>query len=916
MKTLITTIIFLLLNNYLLISAEIRNMKCCNSFNPLGVEKPLLSWQIISSERGYEQTAWQIEMASTKDLLNKGKADIWKSGKVLSSEMFDIIPQYSQLQSTRRYWWRVRVWNKNDKTTKWSSPSCFTMGLLDNKDWKAKWITADWTAIKSLPYFRKDIVVKQKDIASAIVYICGLGCSDLFVNGEYADSTRIIDPAQTNYDKYALYSSIDVTSKVKHGNNCLGVMLGNVWFNQNVAFSKSYSYGKPMLKAELHVEYKDGSKDIFITDESWLYKGGPLISSNIYQGEVYDSRIIQKNWNRYGADVMSWKAAVIANKSVPPRLLSYSMPPIRMHSIRNACKLWKSANGTWIYDFGQNNTSNILINASLPKGISITIKTGEEINADTVDFRSSGIKVSPVQTDIYISNGEKNQKWTPRTTYHGFRYAQLSISDSTILPKLHWLKAIDVHSDLADNGYFECSNEQINHLHELARRTFLANMQGVPLDCPQREKCGWLGDVHSYIKMALMNSDANNFFVKYLNDIRSTSEREEKNALNHLHRYVKFYTADKPSGIPYQIAPGKRLCGVASPEWGTTVVQIPWYLYLYCGNKLVLSDFYESMKKWTDFITSLSIDHIVYHGMGDWCPPLGRPGIDTPLEFSSSAFHYLDVSIMEKVAKLLGKEDDYIRYGNERKNIKNAIINKFYNPLINSYGSQTADAMALDFGLYNNNQNIDIAKSIVNGIKAKNNFFYTGIFGLERIGRALSRNHQQQKAWEMFTKKGEYSFEWMWKKADATTLWEILPISRETMKITDTQSHSHPMQGGYDVWFFEDLAGTRPYEKEPGFKTVVIDPLFDLPLSYVKGEHVSRYGKIKSYWNKNNKNIEWNVDIPIGSSALIAIPINMMGKDKSIGNIRHIYPTEFQNDGKDYIHIPSGSYTLLLENKN
>lgn len=897
---------------------RIYDLKCENMNIPIGVTDVSLSWLLESNSHASAQSACEIEIASTPEKLKAGKADVWKSGKMIIESSYGIKPRGIVFKSARTYWWRVKVWDEKNKPQKWSEPSHFTMGIIDEKEWKAKWISADWKNIKALPCFIKEINVgeeKKKKCTKAIAYICGVGNSDFFVNGKFADETRILDPAQTNYNKYALYSGYDITNLIKNGNNCFGVMLGNGWFNQDVGLGKSI-YGSPMLWAQLHFEYSDGTTETYATDNSWLYNESPVVFSNIYRGETYDSRKLQKDWAIAGASRIGWKRAEFVSNPGIKRLVPQLIPAIRLHDKMKAKRMWKSKNGNWIFDFGENNTSVISLNVTQKRDTKIKIQFGEELDADScIDYRSSGIKVSPIQTDIYICSGEKNEKWIPRSAYHGFRYAEVILNDKNIIPTLQWLTAINVHTNLKSIGKFSCDNAQINRLQQMGLRTFLGNMQGVPVDCPHREKCGWLGDVHAYINMACINFDMNNFLMKYMDDIFSSGQDATKRSLFHLYQNKKFYYQPKPEGIPYMIAPGKRQCGVASPDWGTALVQIPWNLYLYYGNKDALVKYYDFMKQWTDYVDDLAVDGIVYQGLGDWCGPMNS--YYTPVEFSSSAFHYLDVSIMKRVATILGKETDERKYSELERNIKSAMIKKFFNPVVYTFGSQTADAMALDLGLCPEGTQKKVAQSILYNMKKTGNFFSTGIFGLSRIAGTLSRNGFAKDAWEAFTKTGNNSFAWMWEKAGATTLWEILPINDDILRITDWRSHSHPMQGGYAQWFYEDILGIRPIAEQPGFKSFFINPLWNIDLKNASGSVNTRYGKIACAYSKDDKGeILWNISVPTGSKGLVKRDSHYSMSSLSDSKNTNLLSYKISMiDGDEYFNLPAGDYKFTLKPK-
>ncbi len=892
-------------------AAEIHDLRCNNMENPLGVEKVLLSWKIYPTRQGLSQSAWQVQIADSETELARGVV-LWDSGKVNGGQMFDVRPDCSLFKSSGTYWWRVRIWDEVGVQSGWSPAASFSMGLLNESDWTAQWISWQDTDRSGLPYLRKVFDTKGKKVTKALAYVCGLGNSDFFVNGVMADSSRVLDPAQTNYEQYALYSTYDISPLLNEGENCIGVMLSNGWFNQDMVFTSIGVYGKPMLKLQVNLTYEDGTQEKWLSDTSWLWHHGPLVSANIYRGEIYDARMSIPDWCSPSSTEEGWRPVIAATENTSPSLRSQLIPPIRMQDTIPAESITRIASGRWIYDFGANSTGNIRLKVSLPKGTVVTVTMSEEMFPDgALDYRSTGTSVTPVQTETYICSGDGEEIWMPRNAYHGFRYAELSCSDPSANAQTSWLEKITCHTELEQTGRFECDNEQLNRLHELAVRTFTSNMQGVPIDCPHREKCGWLGDVHAYLKMCLLNYNADNFLLKYMEDIRSGGALVEENTLHHLHANKIFYHTRKEAGIPYMIAPGLRRCGVASPDWGTALVQIPWSLYLYYGDTGALEEYYDYMKQWTDYISSLAIDNIVYQGLGDWCPMRGAAkSNNTPVEFSSSAFHYLDLCIMSKSAKVLGKKKDEKHYAELAEKVKEAIQTKFYHPLLHTFGTQTADAMALDIGLCPEGEEKSVAAHLMYQIGRTDNFFRVGIFGLSRIGSALSRNGHSKEAFELFTKKGPNSFAWMWEKAGATSLWETLPVNDESIEAGKKASHSHPMQGGYDSWFYEDLAGIRPWENEPGFKTVLLQPCFDVDLNHVCGEVNSRYGLICSEWSKNGSKINWNVEIPVGSTGLIAV---RKGTTLTIDGAAPVPSAPQQEAAEtDWYTISSGPHSISL----
>lgn len=847
------------------------DLKCRNRVDPEGIDKASFSWKIASGQPDMVQSGWEIEIASGESLLKRGRADVWRSGPVVSGEQLFIEPRGALLRRGTPYWWRVRIRDAAGETTAWSDPAFFSLGPGPD-DWQARWITAAWEENMPLPYLRRRFTV-GKGLERAVVHLCGLGCSDLYLNGERVDESRVLDPAQTNYEQYALYSTFDITSSLDEGENCLGVMLGDGWYNQDRVWENG-SYGKPMLLAQLEMTFADGSRQVLGTDPSWEWHPGPVLSSNLYAGEMYDANCEIPGWSEPGASSAGWRPALPASGIIPPELRPQLMEPIRLQEPIPAQRMWLDSSGNWIYDFGVNIAGVPRLNVEQPKGTVLTMRMGESLHDDgSVNFSSTGTYATHViPTERYVCKGAGPERWNPRFTYHGFRY--LELSGAVTPPGPDWVCAVPLHTDALLRGTFECTDPQINRLHEMAMRSARSNLHGLPTDCPQREKCGWLGDAHAIAPFLSMNFDLNNFWEKYLEDIRSTSASYAGQAIYQKAPARENYVAEKRPGIPYNIAPGRRLSSVALPDWGTAVVQLPWFVYQYYGNREPLELYYETMKTWVAYLDSLATGHIVPYGLGDWCPPEGRPRIDCPVPLSSTAFHYRDVWIVAETARLLGRTEEAAFYTRLREMIRQAFVARFYDPLQNSFGSQTADALALDFGLVPPGDEEAVCADIVKNMHERHHgFFHTGIFGLARVGQALARYGNAQAAWQAFTKQGEYSFAWMWTGADATTLWEVLPVSEKSREIAEIRmSQNHVMQGAYDAFFYEDIAGMRPDPSGPGYRVTRFEPLLTDCLDGAGASIETPYGRTASQWRRKGECLEWRVTIPPNTSGLVALP--------------------------------------------
>ena len=835
------------------------------------------SWKIKAEQNNWLQEAYQIIVSGSEKMINENIGDMWDSGKTLSPDQLFIVYKGNPLVGGEKYFWKVRVWQKNKGKASWSQTSGFRATLRYPDDWKAKWISSDYKKESPLPIFRKTFQLKQvRKAKSATLYICGLGYYEVYLNGSKIGD-RVLEPAQTNYDDYSFYSAYDIPLKNLSQQNVLGVMLGNGWYNQYQVWTSAMAYGQPIVIAQLVIEYENGTSEMVCTDDTWKWMNGPITSTNIYAGENYDARLEVPDWSSPSVNDGNWNKTILAS-NFPPKLSEQVMEPIRSMERIPVLQVSESSPGIWIFDFGQNfaGWSRLKINGN--KGQKITLRFAEEIDQKgQLDPTSTGVSATKVvQTDSYTCKGEGTEIWEPRFTYHGFRYVE--VTGLTAKPENDFLTGMVVYSSMAKAGNFTCSDLQINRLHNLALWTIKSNMHGIPTDCPHRERCGWTGDAHIVAMSLIQNLDARLFLTKYLYDMRSSGRLEKEElyfGLNFQDRSI----VTKPAGIPTMIVPGRRTSGIASPDWGTAAVQIPWLLYLYYGDINELREFYPDMKNWVEYISKKFPEGIVNHGLGDWCPPGGNEKIDCPVPVSSTAFHYLDLTILTKTAYLLGYQTDASYYSKRLNKVKEQFNKHFFDAERKTYGSQTANVMAINMGLVPEGATREVVKSLVNDITTKSNgFIQTGIFGLGRIFPALTENGAEDSAFKLFTKTGNHSFAHMWDNYNVTTLWEVLPVDDElSREVLNGRSHSHPMNSGYDEWFFRGIAGIHPDEKSPGFKKVVFRPYFTSRLINAQATYESPYGTISSNWKWEGKCFVWNIQIPANTGSDLYIP-KLFGK--------------------------------------
>lgn len=892
--------------------------------NPCGIDTPAprLSWQLDSKERGQRQTSYRILVSSSPDLLQKGQGDLWDSGKVESDQNLHVRYAGKPLAARQQCFWKVQVWDKDGEECAWSPVATWETGLPAAADWQdASWIrlakdTRDSPLaerssqtrgmqiprmVKSFPspMFRREFTLKP-GITRARAYVCGLGYSELFVNGQRIGDA-VLDPGQTTYDVRAFYVTHDITKSLKPGANAVGVMLGNGFFGQNIAFnSPKLAIGPPALIAKIVVDYADGTSETIATDESWKAATGPVVFDNVYAGESYDARLEHKGWCDAGFGDADWQQS---EKIAPvtAKLEAQMIPPIRTIRTLKPEKVFAGENGKWIFDLGQNIAGWARIKLDAPAGTQITLKYAETLMPDgtAIDCGTTGGHATGFeQTDIYVCKGGGGETWQPRFTYHGFRYVEVEGLASE--PPEDFLEGVLVHSDVPVRGSFKCSDELLNRIYRTSLWTIEDNLHSTAEDCPHREKCGWLGDAHAMGETTIYNFDTAQFWTKFVDDIETTLGRGG----------TTYWKEPATPGIPCNIAVGRRLCQEARPDWGAAYVLLPWYLYNYYGDTDVFTRHYGHLKRWIEYVRDLRVDGIVERAYGDWCPPGSNSMMECPPPLTSTAFFYGTLRIMEDFAKKLGKPDDAATFAQLADETKTAFNKKFFDESIHGYGSQTADAVALRFGLSPDGQQADVAKSLADEVVTKHEgHAFVGIHGGRPLYTQLSENGYDAEAFRAMSQTDWPGFGYMLDQGFTT--WPEVPLKLNAGERMAAHSLNHPMQSGFAAWFHESVGGIKP--AAPGFKQIELKPHGYDQIEWAEAEHDSLYGPIKSSWKNQGGEFTWEVSVPANTTATAYVPARAAESVSESGNPAAMSPgvkfVRFEN-GRAVYELEPGIYTF------
>lgn len=893
--------------------------------NPLAVNtnQPRLSWQLVSKENNVSQSAYQILVASSEEKLKKDNGDIWNSGKVISSKNLQITFGGTPLKNESKYFWKVKVWNQDEVVSGWSSPASFRIAPLV-KDLNPIWIGAITKADSHLPEGRnyhtatfnrqkKDALINasdslsrrsimlrkpfevKKEIKEAVVYISGLGHYVLTINGKKIGNSEFA-PLWTDYDKTVNYNTYELNaSQLQKGENVIGVLLGNGMYNTLAErYSKFYvSFGPPTLFFKMKVIYKDGSSVIIKSDETWKYSKSPITYNSIFGGEDYNANLEQKGWNNKGFNDSNWKKVVV--QEAPKGILrAQTASPIivqKQYEVKEAKELKPNF---YIFNMGQNLSGFPTIKVKGKKGQTVRVWVGESLNEDgTVGQGKTG---KPYYYD-YTLKGDGVEEWRPNFSYYGYQYVQIENINykedkNKNLPTLVDLKSNFIYNSSGEAGTFECSNDIFNKTHWLINNAIKSNFQSVFTDCPQREKLGWIEEIHLNGPGLFFNYNLESFIPATMQNI---ADSQRDNGLI-------------PTIVPEYVVFGGDFTD--SPEWGVTGVILPWMYYEYYGDDSLLKEYYPVMKKYVDYLGTKATDHIVSHGLGDWYDygtHAAGYSKNSPIALSATSHYFYGASLVAKAAKLLNKTEDVAKYETLTSDIKKAFNDKFFNAETKQYGtgSQFSNAVPIFMDIVEPQNKQAVMQNLLADIKAKGDRLTTGDVGNRYLFQALAQNGENETMYKMnnhYDAPG-YGFQIKFGLTTLTEQWDP----------RKGNSWNHFMMGQIEEWFYKSLVGIVPDAENPGFKHFFIQPEVVGDMTFAKAEYQSIYGKIASAWEKKGGKLMLKVEIPANTTATVKLPVKKNAVIKVNGKIlsdsKNVLKV-LDNEEKPSFVLGSGVYVL------
>ena len=839
--------------------------------NPIGFHDatPTFSWKL--PPRVKKQTAYRIEV--------RDDAVVWDSGWVESDQSVMVPYGGEPLNSRQRLTWRVDYKDEAGQASGWSPAAKFELGFLSAADWQAKWIrpASELPEIESTSMLRRDFELKG-DVKHARLYVTARGLFEIHLNGEKVGRDAFA-PGWTSYANQIDTLTYDIGASLQEGQNAIGALLGTGWYAGKIGFRGEYNrYGvTPELLLQLEVEYADGSSFTLTSDENWKASfKGPIVTSSIYNGEVYDAAKELSGWTLPGFDESSWTDVIAEADLGSAALTPKPFAPVRVIKEMPTQAISEPEAGRYVFDMGQNMVGYPEVRIPVEKGQTITMRFAEMLNTDGSMYTDNYRKAK--STNTYTAAETGTITWKPTFTFHGFRYVELSGFSEGVKPEKHWVTGLVLHSDLDQIGTFESSHEELNQLQSNIVWGQRGNFLDIPTDCPQRdERMGWTGDAQAFCSTAMFNLDSLAFWKSWLRSMR----------------HDQLDTGKIPCVIP------DVFTGPDSPGWMDAATIVPWEVYLRTGDVEVLSNNFEMMEGLVGFYRSKSKKNLIpkISAFGDWLQPYAENNKgDTPFEYLGTAFYAKSAQILADSAQILGKSKAAVNYQAEADAVKAAFQKHYFNragKLKNAPETQTAYVLALEFDLISDEQKVGAGKHLLRLIDEADGHLRTGFLGTPYLAQVLDETGSAHVASSLLFKESYPS--WFYSiNQGATTMWERWDsyTKKDGFHPQGMNSFNHYAYGAIGEWMYERLAGLTPDPEQPGYKHYYVRPLVIRELQWVRAELDSAYGVISCGWKKSaDRTVILEGVVPPNTTATIIFPNGRESETVAAGSFR--YELEF-----------------------
>lgn len=703
------------------------------------------------------------------------------------------------------------------------------------------------------PLMRRSFTLDRLPAQSEIT-VCGQGYYQLFVNGQ--DITKgYMAPYRANPNHYLYYDNYNLAPYLKVGENVIGLLLGNGFLNPDQTtwdFKKVAWRSAP--KAALCVE-ADG--EILFEADSFKCCESAITFEEFHAGEHYDARLEHPGWNDVDYDDSAWRPVISASRPKGEARVP-DCEPIGIIAVHYPARIIKTSYGSYIYDFAVNCAGLCRLDVKGSRGQEVTMTYGEVIENGKVDVNNISFGANTeqgyIQCDKYVLKGEGQESYMPHFTYHGFRYVEVSgITEKQATPSL--LTFYEMSSSFSQTGDFYCDNAEVNAVFDCTKRSNRANFMYFPTDCPQREKNGWTGDAALSCDQFLLLYDCSRSLKEWLRNIFKAQHDD----------------GAVPGIIPTDTWGYEWGCG---PAWDNVIFELPYRIYLYTGDDEIIREGAEHMFKYLCYMETKRDERGLYHfGLQDWCPPYTDRSLNTDLTYTDTI---ICKDMCDKAAfmfELIGKTDYARKAAELSSDIKDSFRKHCMNNGVTLCHTQTAQAMAIFYGMVNENEEKNAMDALLYLIDETNDHFTCGVIGNRVIFRLLAQKGHADLAMKMLFNPTGPSFATM-LKSGATSLWENLTLhhgnvskdlNRGALRL---YSLNHHFWGDVSAFFISHLGGI----KVKSFDNVEISPSFVQGINNLDTEIGLPAGKVRVCYKRTDVMTELSVSIPKNLRAEFVLP--------------------------------------------
>lgn len=864
--------------------------------NPFVEEQaPRLSWELRGQGHNQFQTAYRILVASSEALLDKDQGDMWDSNEQQSDRTNQVPYRGKPLHAGQRVYWKVMARDQQGEWGPWSATHYWELGKISPKDWQAEWIGKDLThladsgayVLPPSPYIRKEVELHKK-IKSARLYITSLGLHNFYINGQRIGEDYF-GSGWTDYHKRVYYHVYEVTDQIKQGGNALGAILSDGWYSGYLGYALLVGspqvrgfYGDfPLLKAQIDVEFEDGSRQQIATDESWKTSTGAVVESDFLQGESHNAMLEPLGWDHPGFDETGWEPVQAFADQQNQQLQLYPGNPVRVVEELPVHQIFKSGKDTYIVDFGQNFAGNVRLKMKGNRGDSLVFRFGEMLFPDSSLMTDNLRKARATDTYVFAGTG-KPEVWTPSFTFHGFQFVEIQGLKEE--PSRDFLTGLVLSSDLERTGHFEVDNPMLNQLYSNIIWTQKANYIDIPTDCPQRdERLGWTGDAQIYMRSAIFNNDVAPFHKKWIRDLQ---DAQWPNGA---------YPVYAPMPVDADGVAAIRADDAFSPGWSEAGIICTYEYFKAYDDLQIVEQSLPYMVKYMAFLKARTTNHVLTEGsfedvtpkggFGDWL----SVGKKTSPDLLATMYYFYCNRLMAEMCEAVGKVDQAAEFRTEMA----AIQKEFRTHYMDQQGrlqvdearygdgsgyvdgqdgfaghTQTAYANAIYSGILDEQQQIRAGRYLRDLIAQNDDKISTGFLGFKPLLPALTETGSSDLAYMLLqsTNYPSLGYEIVNGATSIWERWDSYTKDEGFIHNAAMNSFSHYAFGSVGEWMFEHILGIQ--RQANGYRQVRIRPeIGDYGINRAAGSYHSIAGRIESAWERKGGRLYQTLEIPVNVTA-------------------------------------------------